>query len=91
MFNKPKEVPQCPDPFKDKVKCETCRCWVDKSDAQKVSLHNSYGLDEYYCRSHKKPYSEFLSAGCCGRTEEEYYARVQVDKDGVPVGYKPIK
>lgn len=43
MFNKKKDYrfdeeikPQCPDPFKDKVKCETCKCWVDKKDAQEI-------------------------------------------------------
>ena len=46
----------------EKVKCDECKHWVDKEDAQEIT-HESYYDDffsqqtiDYYCPMHKKPY-----------------------------------
>jgi hypothetical protein len=45
------------DCFKDKVKCETCKHWIDKKDAQEVKnvIWNRY---HYFCPLCKVPYDE---------------------------------
>lgn len=62
-------IEKCPDPFKDKVKCAECRCWLDKSDAYKVENYGFYGsYDEYFCRTHKKPYNEWTVLNIAGKS-----------------------
>lgn len=88
FFSKDKEV--CEDPFKDKVKCGECRCWIDKSDASVVDW-NGYSSD-YYCPTHAKPYERVL----CDHfgSVVRYYSSIEVTREGTPVGYvkeKPTK
>ena len=90
MFGK-KEL-KCPDPFKDKVKCRECRCWLDKSDSHEVDV--CYGMDtQYYCHAHKKPYSRIILPGwygVLGDSAPRYFGEVQMTEGGIPVGYKKI-
>ena len=44
------------DCFKDKVKCETCKHWIDKEDAQEVVGLGSYS--RFYCPLCRVPYDE---------------------------------
>lgn len=74
-----------PDPFADKVKCSECRHWVDRSDAQRIS-HSAYGysFDEFYCPTHKKPYSRSSSTGMGWR----YFGEIEMTEDGKPIAPK---
>lgn len=79
------------DPFENKVKCEECKLYTDKSDAQKVKETNTRYYEQaeiYYCKAHKVPYDECFTnrAGLCF-----YFKRMEVDKDGTPLGYKKLK
>ena len=60
IFSK-KPIEKCPDPFANKVKCETCKCWLDRDDASRVKIfldgHYDYRV-YFYCPIHKKPYNE---------------------------------
>lgn len=95
IFNE-KEECECPDPFKDKVKCDECRCWIDKKDAQKVEYYNDgycggfYPYHEFfYCQSHKKPYSKkkLINTGTRGTSEQKvmYFGEVEMDENGNPI------
>lgn len=74
------------------VSCEECKLLLNKADASIVEVkYLELGLNEnylnYYCPAHRKPYlKEFRSTR--GRT---YWREMVVDKNGVPVGYEPIK
>ena len=85
------------DPFENKVKCEECRLYTDKSDAQKIKKTRTYShpfgaysktKEIYYCKSHNVPYDE-----CFGDATDTlfYFKHMEVDKDGTPVGYKKLK
>ncbi len=78
-----------------KVKCETCKHWIDKEDAQKVttnvvSFTTSSNSMLYYCPMHKKPYTQKLMFIRVD-TETKYFGKVEMTEDGTPVGYKKIK
>jgi len=76
-----------PDPFADKVKCETCKCWVDKKDAQIQSGISFMGrYSDYYCQAHKKPYDRMINC-----FPPIYLKELSVDENGEPVGYIKIK
>ncbi len=79
----------CPDPFKDKVKCTECKHWIDKSDASSVlhrgGIYYSQFID-WYCPMHKKPYTRYIMAF----PNNLYYGEVRMEEDGTPVGYKKI-
>jgi len=78
---------QCPDPFADKVKCNECKLWVDKSDASKVRHLGLFGeVVEWYCPTHKKPYTSYIVA----MPSNLYYGEVRMEADGTPIGYKKI-
>lgn len=82
------------NPFKNKVKCEECKLWLDKEDAYVVKhdtlnlFYSNLFLTLYYCPKDKKPYtrSKYVSF-----ENNKYYAELEVEKDGTPVGYKKIK
>lgn len=75
------------DPFKDKVKCEECKHYIDKSDASSVKSVDMFGVNtDWYCPMHKKPYSSYISA----TPENLYYGEIRMKEDGTPVGYKKI-
>jgi hypothetical protein len=81
------------DPFADKVKCEVCKHWIDKVDAQKVKKvwEGRYSTtdDLFYCPEHKRPYDKMFTSLCSiGIT---YFKTMIVSEDGTPVGYKKIK
>lgn len=73
--------------FEDKVKCKECKCYLSKLDAQKVENLSFYGsYDEFYCRSHSKPYSRMI----VGSDSIYYEGTVTMSEDGTPVGYQKI-
>lgn len=83
---------QCPDPFKNKVKCEECKHYVDKYDAQEIkentrSLYWDGTKTLYYCPMHRKPYQRVRHSSY----GTSYYAEVQVEEDGTPLGFAPKK
>lgn len=51
------------------------------------------GRDSYYCQAHYVEYDEayYATSWEFTRPSPVYYKRVQVDIDGVPIGYKPKK
>jgi len=70
------------------VKCNTCRCLIEKEDALLVEHHTYlefyYDYTEiYYCETHSKPYSitHLYSNG------RHFYQELEVDINGIPVGY----
>lgn len=77
--------------FNKYVKCETCKCLLNKNDAQEVRKvpFFSFKGDEYiyFCGSHKKSYDEIIETWY----DNKYYAHMQVDKEGNPIGYKKIE
>lgn len=81
------------DPFEDKVKCNTCKHWIDKSDAQKVetTFLNLFSMEnpsfEYYCPEHKRAYDEVCYVGF----RRSYFKRLIVSEDGTPIGFTKIK
>lgn len=94
MFGK-KPSPECPDPFANKVKCEECKHWIDKIDAQEVIQRDmpnislflfDSGISKlYYCPKDRKPYEEHDA-----RAKDSYYKKIEVTVEGIPVGYKKI-
>ena len=66
--------------------CADCGAYIDRIN--KVQFYTPYGeYAKYYCGRCKPPYFECHEILVGNR----YYGRVQVDKHGVPVGYKKIK
>lgn len=97
LFSEEKTPLKDSDPFKDKVKCETCKCWLDKSDAHRVDLGGdrqwSYydyiiswnSIDSnniFYCRIHKPNYTKKIG--------NSFFKELEVTEDGEPVGYKKL-
>lgn len=70
----------------DEVKCDTCKHKIDRIDAQTIKF--GY-ITETYCPEHKKPYSKIKTNDF--NYNRRYYAELEVDEQGVPVGYKKIK
>lgn len=100
MFWNKKECPkEVVDAFAGKVKCETCKHWIDEFDAQRVescgpdsSLYINRDYILYFCPKDRVAYS---SRTVIDQTHVLYYVdRMQVSEDGVPVGYvkkeKPV-
>jgi len=98
MFNISKRE-KCPDPFADKVKCEVCKCWLNKGDAHIVNRFPTHILppESFFCQVHKKPYSRVF----VGRDLEpylnerfpeisKYYGEVEMTETGEPIGYTKI-
>lgn len=86
MFGK-----KCPDPFKDKVKCEKCKCWLDKSDAQEVRIEGGMVVfSEFYCPIHRVPYDRVRYDGHF-YLPPHFYREVEVLEDGTPIGYEKKK
>ncbi len=68
------------------VSCETCKCLLEKKDAQFVKATGMI-VDRYYCQAHRVPYDEkFGFYGTCF-----YYKRIEVDEEGEPIGYTKTK
>lgn len=92
-FNK-KEKEEVKDQFADKVKCEDCKHWVDKSECQEVeNEHRDFDFYAngkrdyfYYCPMHKKPYDSIYKIV----TIWNYYKKMEVDENGEPIGYQKI-
>ena len=70
-----------PEPKPETVKCEECKCLLEKSDAHKVANfgHLITYNDDYYCVSHKKPYTKTLY--------NRYFSSMEVTEQGEPIGY----
>lgn len=80
------ELEACPDPFKDKVKCEECKCWLDKYDAKKLTVYGVFGkYENLYCKSHAPKYDEMHTFS----PDITYFGRCEVSKDGTPIIKKP--
>ena len=76
----------CPDQFADKVKCDDCRCWMDKSDAKRLEVSADWLVyDEYYCQAHKKPYSRTKRYYLKDTAIWKFFAEVEVNESGVPI------
>ena len=78
-----------PEPTPETVKCQECRCLLEKSDAEVVLILNRYTLynesdKEYYCPSHMKTYSKKDYNWGSGWS---FYKETEVTKDGEPIGY----
>ena len=82
LFCKDPKEPK--DPFGDMVKCEVCRHWIDKEDAQ-IVFFNTFGV--YYCQMHKVPYDSVVS----WRGESEYFKTIPEHKIQVDINGKEIK
>lgn len=76
----------------DEVKCDTCKHKIDRADAQIVDCGSRMTM--IYCPEHKKPYSrteinwEPDEKTGYNAQRQAYYAELEVDEQGVPVGYK---
>lgn len=73
------------------VSCEECKCLIDKNDAQVVEQTDLHTSKIYFCGKCRKSYSKieipFFLQDCPIR----YYAKIEVTKDGEPVGYTKNK
>lgn len=78
--NKEKEV--------ELVKCSECNCLIEINDAQ--CINHSMGLDKYYCKKHQKPYKRVSTCFYNCVFNLKYYAEIEVDENGIPVGYIKI-
>ena len=69
------------------VKCEECKCLLEKRDAQEVDFR-AFMVDSqnYYCEVHRKPYSSVTDF-----VGKKYFGEVEMDKDGTPIGYVKIQ
>ncbi len=91
------EIKEVKDPFADKVKCGTCKHWIDKVDAQEITVSTIFGVGfkTYFCPMHKLPYTiarhYFTGGDLGGKSYIKYYVELEVSKDGTPVGYTKIK
>lgn len=66
------------------VKCETCKCLLDKNDAQLIAQIGSLSkLVVYYCNSHRKNYDSVI----LHYPKNTYFKELEVDENGEPVGY----
>lgn len=65
-----------------KVKCDTCKCLLYKSDAQRVKIDGVGAL--YFCAIHKKKYTSVYQTSW---GHNMYYGQFQVSADGEPYGY----
>jgi len=76
----------------EQVKCEECKHWIDRKDAQEITrdryssilFYLMSGEREpdrayYYCAMHKRPYESIIGSS--------YYKNIEVDETGVPTGY----
>jgi len=73
------------------IKCENCRCWLERKDAQIISVYSEvFNFEEYYCRKCKQPYSE-VKLFSYSDIPNKYFKKIEVTEDGEPVGYKKIK
>jgi len=79
---------KCKDPFEDKVKCEECKHWIDKSDGQRIEDSSDY---LWYCPEHRKPYESVRYHYEFNMRVPSFYKKMEVDEHGEPVGYKKVK
>lgn len=76
------------DPFEGKVKCDECKHYIDRYDAQKVTI-DSYmcGRSEIcYCPVHKKPYDQIDRYS---NIPIYYKTMMRVSEEGIPIGFIP--
>lgn len=63
----------------EKVKCETCKHYVDKGDAQEVITDSTSGSSLFKCPLHRVPYDKILLESM-GRYDEilhlSYYKKI---------------
>lgn len=84
-------IKPAPAPAPETVSCETCKHIIFKRDAQEIehqgyiwSLYFSGKRTRYYCPEHKRNYS---SSSVDNNHRTHYYKEMEVDENGVPVGY----
>lgn len=95
MWNKEETKESCPDPFKNKVKCEVCRCWIDLSDAKSVEVFTdewcggfSPSYTQNYCHAHAKPYRR-IHYYFKQDKKAQYFGEVEMTEDGKPIAHHP--
>lgn len=79
----------------NQVKCETCKHWIDKEDAQKINDNSLISSRQtHYCPMHKLPYDRVESGtwitqdrGCI---EHKYYKTIPSKEIEVDITGKPI-
>lgn len=71
----------------EKVKCEDCKCLLDKNDAQMIPYFfdsldgpDSRRSEQFYCQRDRKDYE--VAADLWGSKERTYYRLLQVNSDG---------
>lgn len=71
---------------KVQTKCEDCGAYIEKIN----KVVTDTGREFYFCGRCKKPYSR-MEGGLFTHYVYTYFAEVEVDEDGTPVGYVKAK
>ena len=91
LFKRKSEPVRCEDPFKNKVRCDGCKCWLDKDDAKVVEVMGGMwgSYEENYCARCKPPYdTKYQSIWNGKEMTAERFTRmevVEVTADGKPI------
>lgn len=77
------------------VECEKCGCLIKKETAQEITIWMQFiPIDsdryEYYCKFHEKQYDIMDNRTNYPILIKYYKRRMEVDRDGIPVGYKKV-
>jgi hypothetical protein len=82
----PKSIEKLVGALRPPPVCSTCGCYIEETRAQKVEcarlLQTVY---LYYCVEHRKPYGRMQT------WDGKFFATIEVDEDGTPIGYKKVK
>lgn len=78
---RPPAIDECAfEPAPTQVKCDECKHYVDRADAQFVELVGKYGYSKLmYCPMHRRPYDRVDSTGettIMLRLVEKHYEKV---------------
>lgn len=74
------------------AKCNDCGAYIDEINAVKREAYSIYGTTNstmHYCNKCKKPYTKKVEPVYDGVIK--YFAEIEVDRNGVPVGYTKKK
>lgn len=76
------------------VLCHDCGVVISGNYGQKVTFTdgaNFRGSGFFtYCSIHRKPYDRIVLPYFMYSHEKRYYKEMQVDEDGIPVGYRKV-
>lgn len=87
IFNFSRDI-DADEPIKYQAKCETCNCYIDRIN--QVTVYGFQQEEVYYCNTHKKPYNKILKS-IFYDSPVVYFAELQVNENGEPVGYTKKK